>query len=70
VSFLSIGGMIGIAATLTQIILVVLFILLAIHLIINTHPLQRLTGWFFLIGSVIIVLMQFMGILGFIKMAA
>lgn len=70
VSFLSIGGMIGIAATFTQIILVVLFSLLAIHLIINTHPLQRLTGWFFLIGSVIIVLMQFMGILGFIKMAA
>jgi hypothetical protein len=70
VSFLSIGGMIGIAACLTQIILVVLFILLAIHLIITTHPLRKLTGWFFLIGSVIIFLMQLMGILGFIKMAA
>ena len=70
VSFLSIGGMIGITAAFTQVILVVLFILLAIHLIITTHPLQRLTGWFFLIGSVIIVLMQLMGILGFIKMAA
>ena len=70
VSFLSIGGMIGIAASFTQVILVVLFILLAIHLIITTHPLQKLTGWFFLIGSVIIFLMQIMGILGFIKMAA
>ena len=70
VSFLSIGGMIGISAAFTQVILVVLFILLAIHLIITTHPLQRLTGWFFLIGSVIIFLMQIIGILGFIKMAA
>ena len=70
VSFLSLGGMIGIAASFTQVILVVLFILLAIHLIITTHPLQKLTGWFFLIGSVIIFLMQIMGILGFIKMVA
>jgi hypothetical protein len=39
VSFLSLGGMIGIAASFTQVVLVVLFILLAIHLIITTHPL-------------------------------
>ena len=49
-----------------HLILVVAFGLLAAHLIITTRPIQRLTGWFFLIGSAVIAFSAFLGVLGLI----
>lgn len=61
------GGMVvepgGVAIHLT---LFVAFGLLAAHLIITAHPLRRLTGWFFLIGSAAITFSAFLGVLGLI----
>ena len=38
-SFLRLGGLLGLSAAIVQIILTILFVLLAFHLIVNTRPL-------------------------------